>query len=145
MTRRSILKHTEAELSSIYDSLCDSADRLLEKYNPCEWVDGVCARGRKHEGHLNGCCNSEIVGQESKQGCKNFDPVAMKCETKALYCKVWICFEAHSNLFEKGLKQCEEYDNQMNDIKVMADRYRLLLFRSGKEASIRQSLLRQEV
>jgi len=71
-----------------YGMLCDAADRILKKNNPCKIKPGEsCERiieygvyFRNKHGDL--CCG----------GCKHHSPLG--CKSKSLSCKTWLCGHA---------------------------------------------------
>lgn len=63
-----------------YNSLCDEADILLNKYDPCKIVGGECSRGR-----ITGTIERDFC-------CENCSHLSVTgCDTRALACKVWLC------------------------------------------------------
>lgn len=75
----------EKFLSWKYDRLFDKASRLIEKYNPCEFEDGVCRHRRKEYAGLdsrikyNSCCGK----------CEHLTNTG--CSVQCLGCRTYVC------------------------------------------------------
>ena len=67
---------TDTQIGKIYDSLCDQADEVLKKINPCQGSGSNCTL---KDGGRSWCC----------AGCKHLGQDG--CKTKSLSCKLWLC------------------------------------------------------
>lgn len=91
VTLRSVQKNATETLMQLHDALCDKADAVFQKYNPCQRnEDGQCVG--------KGCCN----------GCRHLSDEG--CTTKSLACKLWLCREAlvGNNACAKELRSLKE-------------------------------------
>lgn len=107
----------------LYDELYAKAKGIMEKYNPCDFKDGLCARERqnKKEG-LNiepfCCCNgNSFPEQNNKEGthCKHFVK-GSGCSVKSLSCMTWFCGEVPvKGGFYKEMHEIEKkaYENNL--------------------------------
>jgi len=68
------------KMAEEYDKLCQRADAILKKFNPCNIKRGRCSGGRRYP-----CCDDcEFL---SKKGCTE----------KSLACKLWLCPDARES------------------------------------------------
>ena len=73
-------------MRELFNALCEQADDVLEKYNPCRWVDGRCAHDRIY-GTRGWCCDQSIDGRYGP--CDKLGPNG--CTVRSLACKCWLC------------------------------------------------------
>lgn len=73
----------------LYNELCDQADVILNKFNPCEVKDGKCKRGYF-------CCD----------GCKYLK--SNGCSIRSLFCKIWICEESWNTRSDEWKKEYKD-------------------------------------
>lgn len=78
------------ELSAEYDHICEEADELFKKYDPCQFKDGKCTKDWS-----DGCCG----------GCSHLGPNG--CATKSLGCKLFTC---------GGVMWREKYGNLLSEL-----------------------------
>lgn len=94
-------------LSVLYDGLCEEANLILTRYNPCKIENGRCFVG-------NPCCDGcEYLSR--KKG----------CTVKSLVCRLFLCNEAR-----KKFPQCAA---ALDALEKIAAEKNILGFRSSKE------------
>lgn len=93
-----------------FNKLYKKADRIMKKYNPCQINNRECFRHIENKLLLNFCCHE----------CKHLDDSG--CTIKNIWCKIWLCDIAISNLPYRIFVKLRE-------IEKLANKYNLLTFR----------------
>ena len=79
------------KLSALYDRICDIADRLFKKYNPCnihtENKKVYCVWYYKNKGSSRLCCGG--CGEYPERDTNHWSKIG--CTTKCLACKFYVC------------------------------------------------------
>ena len=83
------------QLENDFNRLCDAADAVFQRFDPCQIRDGHCV------GSENFCCNE----------CRHLGPDG--CTTKALACKLWFCLR--SDAPEAFLRAIEPLHQEARD------------------------------
>lgn len=104
-------------LLQLYEALCERADALLVKHDPCKWnpQEKDCAR------KSNGCC----------MGCPYLS-LETGCTIQSLACKLWICPEIYQVTPHHIIRE-------FSVIWQTAQEHNLLTFRGDKWESVRNA------
>lgn len=113
-----------------YRDIYSRAQKLFDKYNPCQVYDGTCYAGRIIPSHRHFCCS----------GCKYLSETG--CVAEALECKLWICYTIAQKaglLFPSFLTERQDlYQEAMESIptfgRIREDLLDHLIRYFGKEA-----------
>lgn len=111
---------TKEFLSKKYDELCEKADKILKKNNPCAWKNCTCKAIREHN-KKDACCTS----------CEHLKSTG--CSVKSLSCKTWLCIDLDS-IKDQNIKA------QLHEIEKEARKYYLWYPRFSKEQAIKKSV-----
>jgi len=123
------LEEYKKYLSDKHDELCAAADKIIAKYNPCEFENGICTRTRRDRpickpkkfDHYN-CCG-DYFSEDTDTPCRYLIK-GKGCGVNALGCKLSFCYGAKT-----PPDMLEELEPLIEEAKILS----LLGIRLSKE------------